>query len=479
MYVDFPILTCNTKMSFVGFVLWLMMATTACANSVSGNPSESGQVTTSLDEVDRYILAEMKKRRIPGLALGVVSSGKLVKASGYGLDSTGSGTPVTPQTTFTLTSVTKQFTAAAIMLLFQERKLMLDDSIRKFLNDTPETWQAITIQHLLTHTSGFTDRLWYGTDEDRISFFSRAPDFDAGERWEYSDVNYVLLGVLIELTAKKTYHDFLSERFFLPLGMKSTKAEINHAFEYRAGHKISKRKVWPPSEGGVISNIDDLVKWEGALHTRNILNNQSLDRMWTPVMLNDGSHFGYGFGWSIRGVNHQRTIGHGGRLGHYYLRLPQYGLAVIVLSNLPIAEGSSPLALTRGVARRYLPAVWPSFNSIPVDEDPNPQMTEKIKTILKDIITGEVDPFLLTQEFHAILIPNRRLHIVPRWIEDQDLDSLTFITCERLHQNAGQVKKAQHAQICYYKLAHPLEVRFFSVSFTPEGTVGGIESMAE
>lgn len=459
--------------------LILLMITTAGVGDVPSEKPELERVTANTDEIDDYILAEMKKRRIPGLALGVVRNGKLIKASGYGLASMELAIPATPKTSLRLASITKQFTAAAIMLLVQERQLALDDRIVGYLGDVPETWNAITVKHLLTHTSGFTDRVWYGAEVDRLSFFSQPPDFAPGERWVYSDINYVLLGVIIEMVTKKSYREYLTEQFFIPLGMTASTAVTIYAPTYRLYNGRLHRAVWPPAEGGVISNVEDLAKWEAALVAQKILNKSSLEQMWTPLQLNDGSYYGYGFGWTVKGVGTRRTIGHGGRLGHYYLRLPEHGLAVIVLSNLPIEDGSSPLTLARGVARRYLPDVWPRLGSLPVQPDTNPQMTERIREVLAQIMSDGNDSSPLTPEFRATLHPNRRIYIVPRWITERDLSFLTFIACEDPHEGEMERLGVRITHICHYKLIHPMEVRYFSVSFTQGGKIADLESSTE
>ena len=205
----------------LGAWLLLVAALTACAAPEGQHQSPSFPALT--DDVDEYVLAEMNKRDIPGLALGVLKDGELIKAKGYGLASMALDRPVTPETVFVLTSVTKQFTATGIMLLVQDGRLGLDDGITKYLAEVPSSWGAITVRHLLTHTSGLTDRLWYGTKEERRSVFNEPPDFGPGERWVYSDLGYVLLGVIIEKVSGKPYPEFLADRIFTPLEMKATK----------------------------------------------------------------------------------------------------------------------------------------------------------------------------------------------------------------------------------------------------------------
>src|SRR5437870_1876127 len=187
------------------------------------------------DRIDDYIKAEMQKRRIPGLALAVVRNGTVVKMKGYGLANLDHDVPVTPDTVFELASVTKQFTAAAIMTLVEEGKLQLDDPILWHLPQGPATWSAITVRHLLTHTAGLPGleenfkALWPGgprLNYSTVQLFNAATkdphSFPAGERFQYSDVGYFLLGMIIEHVSGQRYAGFRGERFFRPPGMTST-----------------------------------------------------------------------------------------------------------------------------------------------------------------------------------------------------------------------------------------------------------------
>ena len=287
----------------------LLLITLLVLTATSAFAQENSVATSDVDE---YVLGEMQKRQIPGLALAVVRNGETIMAKGYGLARVENGITVTPSTRFRLASITKQFTATAVMLLLQDGKAGLDDSIAEYLSEVPDSWGAITLRHLLTHTSGFTDRLWYGSEE-RWFAFEKPPDFEPGERWSYTDFGYVLLGLVIERVSGRPYGDFLEDRVFEPLGMTSTVAgRPNYAIPYRLRHEKLRRGFWPPAEGGVISNLVDLAKWEAALLGEEILPQSSLETMWTRVRLNDGSTYGYGFGWSLRDGRGHRIVGHGG-----------------------------------------------------------------------------------------------------------------------------------------------------------------------
>src|SRR5262245_15779675 len=259
------------------------------------------------DSVDDYIKTEMERRQIPGAAVAVAREGKLLKARGYGVANVEHDVPVTPDTVFELASVTKQFTATAIMLLVQEGKLQLDDPITSHLPPAPETWKPITVRHLLTHTAGFPDlatgfqalpaggpRLFYSTAEMFDAAVKDALSFAPGERWQYSDVGYFVLGMIIERARGQRYREFLEELFLKPPGTTATSV-LDHTriVKHRAaGYTIRNKQlvnirrvvqVELPSHYGVFSTVKDLVTWDTALAARNVVNPASLAQMWTPV----------------------------------------------------------------------------------------------------------------------------------------------------------------------------------------------------
>ena len=193
------------------------------------------RVGAQADAVDEYVQAEMKKRQIPGLALAVIRDGQVVKLKGYGFANLEHDVPATPDTVFKLASVTKQFTATAIMLLFEEGKIELDDPVGRYLDETPEAWKGVAVRHLLTHTAGLASleegfkalyeggaRLNYTTAQMFEAAKKDPVSFAPGERWQYSDVGYFLLGMIVEQASGRRYRDFVAERFFKPLGMTST-----------------------------------------------------------------------------------------------------------------------------------------------------------------------------------------------------------------------------------------------------------------
>src|SRR2546425_1429373 len=235
-------------------------------------------------KVDDYIKAEMQRQRIPGLSLAVIKDGRIILAKGYGLANVEHQVPVKPETVFQSGSTGKQFTATAVMMLVEERKLSLDDKITKYFHDAPQSWQNITVRHLLTHTAGTTDyprdfdfRRDY-TEDELLKRAQAIPlAFQPGEKWSYSNLGYVLLGILIHKVSGQFYGDFLQERVFRPLGMTTARiiseADIipNRAAGYRLVKGELKNQDWvSPSlnttaDGALYLTVYDMAKWDEAL----------------------------------------------------------------------------------------------------------------------------------------------------------------------------------------------------------------------
>jgi CubicO group peptidase (beta-lactamase class C family) len=319
--------------------------------------------------IDEYIQAEMKAQQIPGVSLAVVKNGEIVLAKGYGLANLEHQVPVKPETIFQSGSMGKQFTATAVMMLVEEGKLTLDDKITKFFPDGPEAWCDITVRHLLTHTSGMGDypddfdlRHDYTEDEmvQRIKTIPLA--FQPGEKWSYSNLAYVMLGVLIHKVSGKFYGDFLQERVFKPLGMTTARviseADIvpNRAAGYRVVNGELKNQNWvsptlnTTADGALYLTVYDMAKWDAALYTEKLLKRSSLDQMWTAVKLNDGKTYPYGFGWGLDEVRGHRIVEHGGAWQGFKSQISRYvddKLTIVVFANQARAN---PAKIAHGVA---------------------------------------------------------------------------------------------------------------------------------
>jgi CubicO group peptidase (beta-lactamase class C family) len=340
-------------------------------------------VPCQADEIDDWVKAQMQARHVPAVSVAVVRSGVLVKAEGYGLADLEQDVPARADTVYKIGSVSKQFIATGVMLLVQDGRLALDEKVGTYLAGTPSAWQAITIRHLLTHTSGLV-REAPGFDPYKVQ-----PDIDVirtafhlplnaspGDRYEYSNLGYYVLAEIISAVSGKPWAGFLNERVFVPVGMTATRSTTvariipNRAAGYvRESDAFQNAADWPavrPS-GAFLSTVLDLAKWEAVLQTNRILSESSKKDMWTPVRLNDGREYRYGFGWEVDwfpngiGPTDVPLIRHEGSIPGFravYWRLPEHGLTVIVLSNL---EGAGLDNLTAGIAVRYVPQLMPAY----------------------------------------------------------------------------------------------------------------------
>jgi CubicO group peptidase (beta-lactamase class C family) len=332
-------------------------------------------------KIGEYLRKEMQAQQIPGVALAVVKDGKIVLARGYGLANVEHQVPVKPETIFQSGSTGKQFTATAVMMLVEEGKLSLEDKITKYFPDAPESWNNITLRHLLTHTSGMTDyppdfdlRRDY-TEDDLLQRIKAIPlAFQPGEKWSYSNLAYVTLGILIHKVSGKFYGDFLQERVFKPLDMSTARiiseADIipNRAAGYRVANGQLKNQNWvSPSlnttaDGALYLTVYDMAKWDAALYTEKLLKRSSLEQMWAPVKLNDGKTFPYGFGWGLGNVRGHHVIEHGGSWQGFKAQISRYvddKLTIILFANQTRANQTK---LAHGIAAIINPELAPVAN---------------------------------------------------------------------------------------------------------------------
>ena len=351
-------------------VLRLLIAVLIGASSALGQIPDSPS-----DAVAQYVNAEMARQHIPGVALLVARNGEIVRAEGFGFANVELQVPVKPETLFQSGSVGKQFTATAIMMLVEEGKIGLDDSITKYLPEAPPAWKPVTIRHLLTHTGGFTD---YPKDFDFRKDYSEADllkivagiplAFPPGTKWSYSNLGYLTLGVLIHRVTGTFYGDVLQARIFRPLGMQTTRimseADIipNRASGYRLVKGELKNQEWvsptlnTTADGSLYFSILDLARWDAALYTDKLLKRSSLEQMWTVARLNDGKPNSghYGFGWEITSSHGHRLIDHEGAWQGFKSQISRYvddKLTVVVLADLAEAD---PGKIAEHVAEFYL-----------------------------------------------------------------------------------------------------------------------------
>ncbi len=348
---------------------------------VAGNSTSIGfAADPSFAERAAQRLGEAVKGDAPGIAVLVAHDGKILLQGGYGLADLEKKTPITPETKFRIGSVSKQFTAVAVLKLAEQGKLSLDDSLAKYFPDFPGG-DKVNLRQLLTHTSGlhsYTDKPEFiGRVKEPIAsaeliawFQNDKPDFAPGEGFHYNNSAYFLLGEIVAKVSGKSFAEYLKEAIFEPLEMANTGIYVNSAppegmarsysfvnekFEPALDWDMS----WAGGAGAIYSTVGDLFRWNEALFGGRVLHDVSLKAATTPVELPpnvDGMNYGYGL--MMLSVKRLPAIGHGGGLNgwsSYLIRLPEQKCTVVVLANaLPLPQAYSPSAIAHGLAERLL-----------------------------------------------------------------------------------------------------------------------------
>jgi len=360
------------KLHLIGIIL-------AFSNSIFGQSiSKDKSINQSIDS---FIDATMKNEHIPGLSVAVVKDNNLMLSKGYGLSNLEHQVAASDQSMYGIASVTKVFTAMALMTLAEDNKVRLDDQIGKFLTTIPKAWKAITIKQLLNHTSGISsfskhEKIPCNVGKD-VREYERGDawkevaclplDFRPGTGWSYGDTGYYLLGLIIENITNKKYEVFLKERIFNPLDMNKTRlVSYKELIDGRAdGYSFAdNRYILAPrfeidefSNGGIVSNVREMSKLHQAFTSEKILKKNTLQQMWSPTVLTDGKpvpQYGYGFGLSP--YQGRKRIGHNGGGGMGFstalTHFPEERLTVVLLTNVNLPEGRSG-ALANQIAAFY------------------------------------------------------------------------------------------------------------------------------
>jgi CubicO group peptidase (beta-lactamase class C family) len=352
----------------VCLTLALSQTCAAQASSPAGVNDKSAQVDA--------LMSSLIRDDAPGAAVLVIQNGQVVHSKGYGLAQLETKERVTPGTAFELASTSKQFTAMAVMMLAERGRLSLDDPLSKFFTGFPPYAKKITVRHLLDHTSGLVDIInpqWFKkgyepTSKDLLKQMARQSNvsFAPGERFEYNNAGYMLLALVVEKASGQAFARFMKENIFAPLDMRSTfiydeskpkttRVAASYALienNFKAFETTSDRFVYGAK--GVISTLDDLVKWEHALETEKLVKAATLKEAFTSGKLNNGMATLYGFGWYVNQENGLDVFEHaGGYLGYRATvrRYPSARTTIFLLSNNATIE---PTPLARKIAEIYL-----------------------------------------------------------------------------------------------------------------------------
>jgi D-alanyl-D-alanine carboxypeptidase len=327
-------------------------------------------------DLDR-IFSESYAADEPGAAVIVIKDGQTVLRKAYGMADLEHGVALAPDMVFRLGSITKQFTAVAILMLAEEGKLKVSDDITQHLPGYPTPGKTITVEHLLTHTSGIPSytgiagwiedkiRLDLSVEEMLDAWDDLELEFDPGSEFRYNNSGYFMLGAIVEAVSGMDYETFVEERIFKTLGMTHSyyghHAEIipkrARGYSHDGDGYVNARFLdmgQPYAAGSLLSTVDDLVKWDAALYTDKLLPAAALQRAWTSYKLADGEETGYGYGWAVGNHNGNEVIHHDGGIFGFStdaIRIPEEKIYVAVLSN---GNPMRPNKLTQKAARAML-----------------------------------------------------------------------------------------------------------------------------
>lgn len=332
----------------------LAMAIVLFFNSSFGQQINEVKLTTYFDK----LLSEQFKPEEPGITVLVSRNGQLVYEKAFGMANLELNKPMQVDNVFWIASIGKQFTAVAILQLMEQGKLNLQDEITKYIPDYPTQGSRITIENLLTHTSGIYNfsgmedpekKLALDcTPDEVIDFFKNLPmRFPSGTKWEYSNSGYFLLGYIIEKITGKPYSEYLSENIFKPIGMKnSLYANEKRIIENRVGaysvgdngfeNSKPRNITHVYSAGAIQTTIEDFFKWHQAVHSYKLVKKETLAKAFTRFKLADGTETDYGYGWRLGYVYDSPSIWHGGLItgfGAMEIYLPKEDVFVAVFSN--------------------------------------------------------------------------------------------------------------------------------------------------
>jgi D-alanyl-D-alanine carboxypeptidase len=358
---------------------------------VSSTSAQKGETDATLAEAaDAYLKTEVSSARVPGMAVCVVRRGNVVLARGYGFANMELSVPASAHTIFELASLTKPFTAVAIMTLAEEGRISLEDRLPKYFAGAPASWTNVSVEHLLRHTSGFgdffavpelrsrSDFAWEREIEltDLVPILFRVPiPSEPGEKWSYSNLGYYLLGLIIEKVTGEPYEDVLKHRILEPLHMTETRRMsrstviAQRASGYTWQDQVLRNATytsttWAYSEGGLVSSAADLAKADQGFFGEKLLTRRTLERMWQQSRLKDGTVANYGLGWNVGSDPRRRQVYHSGNKPGFSAIIRHYldeSLTVVVLANVDNASvaGGDVGAISYHVSDTFLRSTPP------------------------------------------------------------------------------------------------------------------------
>jgi CubicO group peptidase (beta-lactamase class C family) len=443
----------------------------------------------SADDLDRYIEQERSLYELPAVVLGVIRGGKLIDTRARGLANVELNVKVNPRHVFEIGSISKQFTAYAILILRDQGKLELEAPVGRYLTELPDAWARVSLHRLLTHTSGLPDleeAFGYDiyretpSDADFLRRLTALPlEHEPGEKWQYSNTNYWLLARVIEKIGATNYATFMQRHIFAPLGMTQTRSALpsqvlhHRAAGYRrVGSGLENRDAIQPNTGrglgDIATSLADMAKWEREQQSPRLVSASTAVLARQPVVLNSGKQEPYGYGWSTEKILPRASLQHEGQTAGFsasYIRIPELRLAVVVFSNAYAAPTDS---VARFALRRADPALRTARPKPIADTDP--QTTARVTQLLSAAVSADTDwreewfspdywraikPWLPEiAEFNRRLGPVRNVTLVSRAL-DMGAVTLTY--------------RASHAKLN----------RLVTLRFDEQGRIGGRDAQDE
>lgn len=321
--------------------------------------------TSKSDEFD-HVIDSLMKLKVPGASLLIAKDGKILKERSYGFCNLENKVPATSNTKYEIASLSKPFTATAVMILSEQGKVALDSPISAYLNDVPDSMKRITIRHLMSHTSGLPEDhydymklsaltpLRYTVRQQLKDLYSKKLSSPPGTKFIYSDAAFFLLAAIIEKLSGQSYSQFLRSTIFEKAGMKNSSLlngdsilpDRSQGYTLR-GNTLVRFALDPTFQSldangfaGIISTTGDLMRWTLALSDGRIIKKESLEQMIKPTLLADGKEAGpeggsrIGLGWFVRNINNRKVISHSGHTGTFIGYFPDEKLVMVLLTNL-------------------------------------------------------------------------------------------------------------------------------------------------
>lgn len=459
--------------------------------SVFGLMPACAQTSSS---VDNLVQKQINDKKIVGASVAVVRDGKILTLKGFGYENIENKIPATENTRFAIGSLTKQFTAAGVMLLVEDGKVKLDDAVGKYLPALPEKWRGVTVRQLLNQTSGIKNYTAVEPPleptreykpEEIISRVADQPlEFAPGTKWAYSNTNYFLLGLLIEKISGASYAQFMRQRIFEPLKMTETFVNEkglqlkNRAAGYESGKEGFQTTAQtdpslPFAAGAIISTAADLIKWDAVLTNDKLLKRRSLDEIFTAGKLTDGSKTRYGMGWIVSKIGGIDLTSHNGSTRGFnsnITRFPSEKLTVIVLLN---SSGTQAEKLAFDIAGLYLPAVAATLaeRSQPTEKiaDTDEATTKFLRETLEKLAAGEDVKNRFTADAQAFLFPDEIKGLQELLGKSGSIKSVELLANDVLPQGKRRI----------YRVAFANSVVRFTFFVAADGKISGINFRPE